>query len=156
MYGNKKSFVKKHPHPHTKKKAMVQKSILRTAHPQNSPRISQPFWHVTTCFFRFSFTLRECVFSPKHPPCHWPTQTSPASQDLRTPRLPGRKAASSYTSVIGNHFRYQMEVVWRITLKQFMNFIIVCLEKKALLWDTPLHLHFLPDFTGVPSAYIVT
>ena len=57
IYGNKKSFVKKHPHPHTKKKAMVQKSILRTAHPQNFPRISQPFWHVTTCFFRFSFIL---------------------------------------------------------------------------------------------------
>lgn len=75
--------------------------------PQNSHPTSQPFWDVTACFFMFDFILQllfspfgMCFFLPKHPHGHWQTlQKSPANQGRRTPRLPGRKAASSYTSV---------------------------------------------------------
>ena len=99
---------KNNPHPHTpKKNDMIEKWVLIKSS-KFSPHFSTflacygmflyVWFHPTTPFFTlrdvFLF-FRQSIHTATGRPC----QKSPANQDQRTPRLPGRKAASSYTSV---------------------------------------------------------
>lgn len=137
---------KKHPHPHTKKYIWIEEWILIKSW-KFSPHFSTflacygmlPYvwFHRTTPFF----TLREYVFF---------------RQSIHT--ATGRPCRRAPQTKIGEHHAYQVErqqaaiplpmsVVWRIILKQFMSFTMVCLEKKRHFSPaTPLHPLFLHWF----------
>lgn len=117
--------------------------------PQNSHPTSQPFWHVTACFFMFDFIL-QLLFSPFG-------NVFLFRQSIHT--ATGRPCRRAPQTKIGEDHAYQVErqqaaiplsmsVVWRIILKQFMSFIMVCLEKEALLSSNTVTFPFSSWFYG--------
>lgn len=139
---------KKHPQPHTPKKNMIEKWVLIKSS-KFSPHFStflacygmclNVWFHPTTPFF----ALRECVVF--------------FCQSIHT--ATGRPCRRAPQTKVGEHHAYQVErqqaaiplsmsVVWRSILKQFMSFIMVCLEKEALLSSHTVTFPFSSWFYG--------
>lgn len=148
MAPQKKVCKKKHPQPHTPKKNMIEKWVLIKSS-KFSPHFStflacygmclNVWFHPTTPFF----ALRECVGF--------------FCQSIHT--ATGRPCRRAPQTKVGEHHAYQVErqqaaiplsmsVVWRSILKQFMSFIMVCLEKEALLSSHTVTFPFSSWFYG--------